>query len=600
MKDPQLELEHLRKLAEADPTKRFGKLLKIVRQEVFLVMTWERVRTNKGSKTPGVDGQTKDDVDVKMLQDLARELAENRYRPQPVRRVYIPKGKSQRRPLGIPTVRDRIVQAAAAQVLEAIYEPIFRDCSYGFRPGRSAIHTLRHMARAYRAGATWTIEGDLVKCFDKLPHGVILNCLRKRIKDERFIDLIRRMLQAGVMEDSRYEQTYSGTPQGGLVSPILMNIVLHEFDCWMEDHWQANPSPLTSRQQQARVNPEYARHKRNLSRWRAQLSGRIPMGRQTKEGLRRKIQEAVAERKKVPCYLPRQVIYYCRYADDYAVILCNYSKEDARCLKRAMAEWLQENLGVTQHPDKTQITHWSKRFSFLGYDLRGQRNQNGTHWLRLTIPPEAERRLKQRVKRLCGYYQIPETDLFMSVNALVRGWTQYYRYANNATQRFGYLTGVVYWLTAHYLGRKHRCSIKKMMRTHYGIDSKTGKRALYITRPNGRRLFIWNKPPKRKSVLSEQVYARDARPVTMTAWAGGHSYQQRLELREQCRNHCQHCGKASSRLVVHHPNRLRKCRQRKQGPANIIQSAHEQQAKLLCPDCHRQHHPGGWHDAGAT
>jgi group II intron reverse transcriptase/maturase len=600
VKDPQLELEHLRKLAEANPTKRFGKLLKIVRQELFLVMAWQRVRTNKGSKTPGVDGQTKDDVDAKILQELAQELAENRYRPQPVRRVYIPKGKSQRRPLGIPTVRDRIVQAAVAQVLEAIYEPVFRNCSYGFRPGKSTIHTLRHMARAYRAGATWIIEGDLVKCFDRLPHRVILNCLRKRVKDERFIDLIRRMLQAGVMEDLRYERTYSGTPQGGPVSPILMNIVLHEFDCWMEDHWQANPPPLTSRQQQARMNPEYARLKQNLKRWRAQLSGRMPMGRQTREGLRRKIKEAIAERKKVPCYLPRQAMYYCRYADDYAVVLCNYSKKDARCLKGAMAEWLQENLGVTQHPDKTQITHWSKRFSFLGYDLRGQRNQNGTHWLRLTIPPEAERRLKQRVKRLCGYYQIPEMDLFVSINALMCGWTQYYRYANNATQRFGYLTGVVFWLTAHYLGRKHRSSIKKMMRTHYGVDSRTGKRALYIARPNGKRLFIWNKPPRWKSVLSGQVSARDIRPVTMTAWAAGHSYQQRLELREWCQNRCQHCDKASSRLMVHHPNRLGKCQQRKQGPANIIQSAHEQQAKLLCPDCHRQHHPGGWHDAGAT
>jgi RNA-directed DNA polymerase len=316
MRDPQRELEHLRKLATADPTKRFGKLLKIVRQEAFLVMAWERVRTNKGSKTPGVDGQTRDDIDATTLHNLAEELATNSYRPQPVRRVYIPKKDNRRRALGIPAMRDRIVQAAVAQVLEAIYEPIFRDSSYGFRPGRSATHALRHVARAYRAGATWIVEGDLEKCFDSLPHGVILNCLRKRIKDERFIDLIRRMLQAGVMEDFRYARTYSGTPQGGLVSPILSNAVLHEFDCWIEDRWQANPPPLTSKQRQARMNPEYARLKCNLSRWRAQLNGRIPMGRQTMEGLRTKIRNAVAERKQVPCHLPRQVIYYCRYADD--------------------------------------------------------------------------------------------------------------------------------------------------------------------------------------------------------------------------------------------------------------------------------------------
>jgi RNA-directed DNA polymerase len=600
VKDPQRELEHLRKLATADPTKRFDKLLKIIRQEAFLAMAWGHVRTNKGSQTPGIDGQTKADVNERVIRELAQELAEGRYQPQPVRRVYIPKGKNQRRGLGIPAIRDRIVQAAVAQVLEAIYEPIFRNCSYGFRPGRSTIHALRHVARAYRTGVTWVVEGDLVKCFDSLSHSVILNCLRKRIKDERFIDLIRRLLQAGVMEDRRYERTYSGTPQGGLCSPILMNIVLHEFDCWMEVHWQANPPPLTPKQQQARMNPEYARYKRNLNRWRAQLSGRKPMGCQTPEGLRNKINEALAARKRIPCNLPRRVIHYCRFADDYVVVLGGYAKADARNLKQAMASWLQENLGVTQHPDKTRITHWTEKFRFLGYDLQGRRNLNGTRWLRLTIPPEAERDLKQRVKRLCSYTQIPASDLFMSVNALMRGWTQYYRYANNATARFGYLTGVVYWLTAHYLGRIHRCSIKKIMRSHYGVDPKTGRRALYIIRPDGKSLFIWNKPPQRRSVLSRQVYAHNICPVMMTAWAGGHSYEQRLALREQHNDHCQNCGEESPKLIVHHPNRLAKRPQRKSGPANIIQSAQEQQAKLLCPECHLQHHPGGWQDAAAT
>ncbi len=134
---------------------------------------------------------------------------------------------------------------------------------------------------------------------------------------------------------------------------------------------------------------------------------------------------------------------------DYVVVLCQYSKAEAQQLKEAMATWLKEHLGLTQHPEKTHITHWSKRFRFLGYDLRGQRNRNGSRWLRLSIPPEKERELKAKVKRLCAYDQIPELDLFTSVNALLNGWTNYYRYANNATNRFLYLTGVAYWLTAH-------------------------------------------------------------------------------------------------------------------------------------------------------
>jgi RNA-directed DNA polymerase len=599
MRDPQQELEHLRGLATANPTKRFSKLLKIVRHEVFLSQAWQRVQANVGSRTPGVDGKTKHSIDPNLIPALAHDLKTRQYEPQPVRRVYIPKGRNQRRPLGIPTIRDRVVQAAVAQVLEAIYEPIFRDCSYGFRPERSTIHALRHIARAYRTGATWTIEGDLVKCFDTIPHNVILNCLRKRIKDEGFIDLIRQVLQAGVMEDGQFGETYSGTPQGGLCSPILANIVLHELDCWLEDHWQAN-APTAPAQQNKRANPEYARHKRNLVRWRAQLNGRIPLGRQTPEGLRRKIEAALKARKRLPSYQPRRAVYYCRYADDYVLVLCSHSKAEAQQLKQAIATWLQEHLGLTQHPEKTCITHWDKPIRFLGYDARGQRNLNGTRWLRLTIPPEAERKLKGRVKRLCGYTQVPALDLFMSVNAQMRGWANYYCYASNAGKRFRYLTGMVFWLTAHYLGRKHRVSIKKLMRKHYGKDQKTGKRCLYIIRPNGKRLSIWHDPPKWRSVLTGQPYAQDIQPIVMTSWAGGHSYEQRQQLHASFDNRCQNCGKESERLIpltVHHTNRLGRIRKRKLGPANIIQSAEAQEVKLLCPECHKQHHTnGGWND----
>lgn len=594
MRDPQLELEHLRALASANPTKRFDKLLKLVRHATFLAQAWDRVRTNTGSRTPGVDGQTKASITDQTITRLAQDLKERQYRPQPVRRVYIPKGRNQRRGLGIPTLRDRIVQAAVAQVLEAIYDPIFRSCSYGFRRGYSTIHALRHVARAYRTGATWVIEGDLVKCFDSIPHAVILKCLRKRIKDERFIDLIRQMLQAGVMEHGRRSETYSGTPQGGLVSPILANIVLHDFDVWMEDQQQANPPPQTAKQQEARKNPEYVRLTRQLSYYRAQLHGRQPLGRQTPEGLKRKVRTIQAARERVPCLHPRRALYYCRYADDYVVVLCEYSKAEATHLKDAMAQWLQDQLGLTQHPEKTQITHWSKPLRFLGYNLRGQRNLNGTHWLRLTIPPEAERKLKAKIKRVCGYTQIPTLDLVLSVNAQLRGWTQYYRYASNAPQRYTYLAGVVFWLTAHHLGRKHRCSIKHVLRTQYGPDPKNGRRALYTTRPDGSKLFVWHVPPHKQSILTSRVGAQDNQPVSMTSWAHGHSAEQRENAGARFDNHCQQCGKESEQLVVHHPNRLRKLRQRKLGPANVIQSAQEQEIKLLCPACHQQHHHGAW------
>src|SRR5215831_4313387 len=235
MCDPHRELEHLGKLAAAEPTKRFGKLYRLVSHPQMLALAGEHVRQNTGGRTAGIDGQTRSHIDPDMLTRLADELQHNRYAPQAVRRIYIPKGTTGRRGLGIPTIRDRIVQAGVAQILAALYEPIFRPCSYGFRPHRNSIQALHHVAQAYRAGATWIIEGDLVQCFDAIPHHVIWQCLRKRIKDERFIDLVRQMLTAGVMEEGTFLPTYSGTPQGGLASPVLCNVVLHELDCWMEE-----------------------------------------------------------------------------------------------------------------------------------------------------------------------------------------------------------------------------------------------------------------------------------------------------------------------------------------------------------------------------
>ncbi len=214
MSDVIQELGHLAKLAKEDPHKRFSRLHRLLRQPDLLILAQAKIRRNKGANTPGVDGEVMTEVTPAIMLKLSQDLAAGTYRPQPVRRVYIPKrGKPHKlRPLGIPTSRDQVVQAGVALILEALYEPLFRNCSHGFRPGRSPITALRTAATAYRASRTWIVEGDLADCFGSIPHHVLLNCLRKRIKDERFVDVIRRMLQAGVMEMGSYHRTYSGTP----------------------------------------------------------------------------------------------------------------------------------------------------------------------------------------------------------------------------------------------------------------------------------------------------------------------------------------------------------------------------------------------------
>jgi len=490
-----------------------------------------------------------------------------------------------------------VVQSGVALILGALYEPLFRPCSHGFRPGRSPITALRQVSTAYRSGATWIVEGDISDCFGSIPHHVILNCLRKRIRDERFTDLVRKLLQAGVMEDQCYTPTYTGTPQGGIASPILANIVLHEFDCWVEAEWQANPPPLTSKDQAARSNPEYRRLHDRIARIRRHLDGKLPMPKDTTpEELRRELREKLHLRQLQPRSLPRRVIYYSRFADDFVAVLCNTSKEEARQLKAAMAEWLQGNLGLNLNQEKTLITHWSNRLRFLGYNLKGRANRNGTRWLHLSVPKSAVRRIVAKIKRATTYSQAPTYDVFLNVNRVVRGWTNFYRYAHNNNAVGGKLSMVIFWRTAHYLSKKYRCSIAKVMRKHYGRDPKTGCKALFVYKPGKTpspktQYSIWHKTPRRLTLASPLARkVEDRQAFINTDWAKGRSIHQRQETRANANNTCQSCGAMGVSLFVHHPNRLVKAKRVKKGAGHVAKSGMEQQTKLLCRSCHLAHH----------
>jgi RNA-directed DNA polymerase len=200
-----------------------------MRSPYLFERAYEKVSLNKGALTPGVDGKTFDGMSLTKLADIAGRVADGTYRFRPVRRVHIPKGNGKTRPLGIPTVEDRLVQEAVRIILEAIYEPVFLDESHGFRPRRSC-HTALNLIKKTWTGCKWLIEVDVRGFFDNIDHDVLLTLLKKRIDDDRFIGLIEGMLKAGYMEDWVLGRTYSGTPQGGVVSPLLANIYLHELD----------------------------------------------------------------------------------------------------------------------------------------------------------------------------------------------------------------------------------------------------------------------------------------------------------------------------------------------------------------------------------
>ena len=249
--------KHVGELARTNPERSFEKIYRVISTETWLTEAWKRIRQNKGSKTAGVDGQTKNDVDETLITRLAEKLQKGEYKPTPVRRVNIPKANGKVRPLGIPTIQDRIVQSALKLFLEPIFEQKFRNCSHGFRPKRSCITALRDtVMRSPRS--TWIIEGDIKGCFDNINHGRLLSILRKTIHDEKVIGLIASFLAAGYMEQWTFHRTYSGTPQGGIISPLLANIYLTEMDKFLEETLKANPVETKQEENKRRTKREDA------------------------------------------------------------------------------------------------------------------------------------------------------------------------------------------------------------------------------------------------------------------------------------------------------------------------------------------------------
>ena len=229
--------EKLYLAAKTSPTRRFHALYDKVYRSDFLEDAWEQTKRNKGSA--GIDGENITDILSKgpdnVLKEIQETLEAKRYRPKSVKRVYIPKPDGRKRPLGIPTIRDRIVQASTKSLLEPIFEADFLDCSYGFRPGRSPHDALESIRKANNAGFTVVLDADITGYFDNINHDRLIECVEKRISDRRIIKLIRQWLSCGVIEPDGFHETELGTPQGGVISPLLANIYLHEFDkFWTE------------------------------------------------------------------------------------------------------------------------------------------------------------------------------------------------------------------------------------------------------------------------------------------------------------------------------------------------------------------------------
>jgi RNA-directed DNA polymerase len=420
----------LHRWAGEDSSRRFGDLFNLVHDPAFLTHAWERVSTNAGARTPGIDKATvaaiESRVGVQQFLGQIRELLKaGRFRPAAARRVTIPKASGKLRKLGIPTVADRVVQASLKAVLEPIFEAGFQPCSYGFRPGRrayDAIAEIHHYASS-RAGYQWVLEADIRACFDELSHTALMSRLRARIKDKRVGALVKAFLKAGVLtEAGDREETLTGTPQGGILSPLLANIALSALD----DHFSQQRSRLMGDKAQRR-----RRRRHGDGNWKL-----------------------------------------IRYADDF-VLMVSGTRDHAEALRDEVAAVLAP-LGLRLAPEKTRVVHIDEGLDFLGYNIRRLRKRGTTkHYVYTRPSRKAIQAIKDKVKAMTyrSTRQWELRRLITSLNKTLTGWANYFRHGvskavfsavdNHTWNR------LMRWIRAKYAG-KHRLRMKEFRRRFCG------------------------------------------------------------------------------------------------------------------------------------
>ena len=377
MRNPNHVLESLRKQA-CNESYQFDRLYRNLYNLEFYLEAYAKIAQSQGSMTAGTDGTTLDDMSTPRIERLIGKLKNHTYQPNPARRTYIAKqsNPAKTRPLGIPSTDDKLVQEIVRMILEAIYEPTFSKNSHGFRQERSCHTALTQVQKTF-TGAKWIIEGDITACFDSFDHHVLIEILRKRIKDEYFIALMWKMLKAGYMEQWTYHNTFSGTPQGSGCSPILANIYLNELDKFMAEYKTGFDIQTTKIR---KVNLAYQRLSKNCRTRLAQAKRLQFTDRKTERNAI--ITEFKSLRKKRLTIPPRPVedreyrkIQYNRYADDFVIGIIG-SKSDAQKVKDDIRDFLQNCLKLTLSEEKTKVTHSSELVRYLGYDFTISRDNN--------------------------------------------------------------------------------------------------------------------------------------------------------------------------------------------------------------------------------
>jgi len=601
MRNPENVLNSLQEHS-AQSGYAYDRLYRNLFNREFFLQAYQNIYANQGNMTAGVDGKTIDAMSLERIERLIETLKNESYQPQPSRRTYIPKKNGKLRPLGIPTIDDKLVQEVVRMLLESIYENSFEDTSHGFRPGKSCHTALRQIQNRFTR-CKWFVEGDIKGFFDNIDHNTMIGILRKRIKDDRFLRLIRKFLNAGCMENRELHRTYSGTPQGGIISPILANIYLDRFDKYMAE--------CKTSFYRGKIRAENKAYQK-ISWRRSTLVKRLSRGQSddVKVSILAEIKELDKVHKSMPCkdHMDKNFrrLQYVRYADDFIVGIIG-SKEDARLVKDEISRFISTQLHLELSDGKTLITKATDKARFLGFDIRvtpqsnhtkktkkGNTARNYGGHIMLEVPTSVIQRklidLKaMRIKTQNGtevwkpihrgeFAGRTDLSILDQYNGEIRGFCNYYSIANNRSKlhKFRYIMEYSLYRT---LACKYRSSVRNII-AKYRIDRNIGVR-FHDKQGNKRTRLLW------KGSLAKNDYplGHEADVVHKNK---GILKKPTLATRLNA-NRCGWCGAETSQLLVHQVRTLKELNDNNTAWAAFMKAINRK-TLIVCKSCHAKIH----------
>ncbi|MFC4766549.1 reverse transcriptase/maturase family protein [Effusibacillus consociatus] len=605
MRDPRVVLDTLREKTRSDPSYVFDKLYRNLYNPEFYIMAYGKIAPKPGNMTPGSDGQTIDGFSLEKVNIIIEALKTEQYQPTPARREYIPKKNGGKRPLGIPATYDKILQKVVRNILEAIYEDTFSEHSHGFRPSRSCHTALEEVTQKCR-GTKWWIEGDIKGFFDNINHETLINILRKRIRDEKFLRLIWKFLRAGYVEDWKFNYTYSGTPQGGIISPLLANIYLNELDKYMEMY-----KTKFDKGKKRKNNPEYKAISFQIENKRRKLMNPKLSGEELK-ALQTTIKELEVKRTKIDSVHPMDENFkrlnYVRYADDFVVSVIG-SREETEQIKEDIKDFLQKELKLELSAEKTLITHWKNPVKFLGYEIfisdgKGNsvsiKNRKGGGWVRttsghvtLSLPYEAiekfmlkndyiyiDKEGKWKAKERGKYKNNDDLEIVSIYNSEIRGFYNYYSLAKNVNK----LNHPYHLIRTSFL---KTLAMKYKTKTSFIAKkfSRDGELGVWFKNAKGQmkfRAFYHEGFKRRLKPLKEPNVDQ---PKNTLIYSAVTSLEERIKA-----NKCEWCDDTTGPFEVHHVRKFKDLKGKARWEQFML--ARNRKTVVMCLKCHDDLHAG--------